>query len=405
MTTAVAIETVVRDLQQLVRIDSQSPGPQEAEVIAWLAQRLDRPGIRTRRQPVPGGGENLVFTVPGTGDAPRLVLSAHMDTVPVGDHWTVDPLGGELRDGAIWGRGSCDMKAGLAVAVATLEAFADGPAPPGDLVLAATVDEEGPSMRGVHALVADGLVGGDDQVLALEPTGLRLRIAQVGLRWLELVVHGRMSHAGRAHRDGIDANHLAALIVCELKERVGGLAGEHPLLGPPRCTAGVVHGGVATNVIPGSCRVELDVRVVPPAAPEDATALVREIADGVIARFPGSRYELRGLGVGRPPVVADDASPIVQGLRAAWEEVHDGARLPQGGEDGHEAYTDASMIAALTGSRSSTVWGPGLPKHAHVADEHVTVEQLETAVRVLERLVAAWGTPISGRTPEQEDRP
>lgn len=129
MTVSVSTETVVRDLQQLVRIDSQSPGPQEAEVTAWLAARLDRPGIRVQRQPVPGGGENLIFTVPGTGEAPRLVLSAHMDTVPVGDHWTVDPLGGELRDGAIWGRGSCDMKAGLAVAIAQLEATADGPAP------------------------------------------------------------------------------------------------------------------------------------------------------------------------------------------------------------------------------------------------------------------------------------
>lgn len=399
MTVSVSTETVIRDLQQLVRIDSQSPGPQEAEVIAWLAARLDRPGIRVQRQAVPGGGENLVFTVPGTGEAPRLVLSAHMDTVPVGDHWTVDPLGGELRDGAIWGRGSCDMKAGLAVAIAQLEATADGPAPPGDLVLAATVDEEGPSMRGVHALVEGGLVDARDQVVALEPTGLRLRIAQVGLRWLELVVHGRMSHAGRAHRDGIDANHLAALIVCELKQRVTELAGEHPLLGPPRTTCGVIAGGVATNVIPGSCRMELDVRVVPPAAPEDATALVREIADGVIARFPGSRYELRGLGVGRPPVVADPDSRIVQGLRAAWEHVHDGERLPQSGEDGHEAYTDASMIAALTGSKTCTVWGPGLPKHAHVADEHVTVAQLETAVRVLERLVAQWGETFSGREP------
>jgi succinyl-diaminopimelate desuccinylase len=161
----------------------------------------------------------------------------------------------------------------------------------------------------------------------------------------------------------------------------------------------VIAGGVATNVIPGSCRMELDVRVVPPAAPEDATALVREIADGVIARFPGSRYELRGLGVGRPPVVADPDARIVQGLRAAWEDVHDGERLPQSGEDGHEAYTDASMIAALTGSKTCTVWGPGLPRHAHVADEHVTVEQLETAVRVLERLVAQWGEPITGREP------
>lgn len=395
--TTTGTDTLVSDLCELVRIDSQNPGPGEAGVAAWLTARLDRPGIRLRRQPVPGGGENLVFTVPGTGQAPRLVLSAHMDTVPVGEHWTVAPLGGEVRDGAVYGRGSCDMKAGLAVAVNALDALSSGPAPAGDVVLAATVDEEGASMRGVHALVEGGLVGGDDQVVALEPTGLRLRIAQVGLRWLELTMHGRMAHAGRAHRDGVDANHLMALVVCALKERVGELAPEHPLLGPPRTTCGVIGGGVATNVVPGACTAELDVRVVPPAAPEDATALVRAIADDVVARFPGSRYELRPLGVGRPPVVADAQSRIVQGLRAAWEEVHAGERLPQGGEDGHEAYTDASMIAALTGSRTCTVWGPGLPKHAHVADEHVAIEDLRTAARVLDALVAGWGQPQRGR--------
>lgn len=397
--SAVTAETLVADLQALVRIDSQNPGPMEAGVAAWLTERLDRPGIGLTRQPVPGGGENLLFTVAGSGDAPRLVLSAHMDTVPVGVDWSVEPLGGEVRDGAVWGRGSCDMKAGLAVAVGLLDALAGQPPPAGDVVLAATVDEEGASMRGAHALVEGGLVTAADQLVALEPTALRLRIAQVGLRWIELVTHGVMGHAGRAHRDGVDANHLAALIVCELKERVGELAPPHELLGPPRTTCGVIAGGVATNVIPGACRAELDVRVVPPARPADAMALVREIADGVVARFPGSSCELRPLGVGRPPVVADPGARIVQGLRAAWEDVHDGARLAQGGEDGHEAYTDASMIAALTGSSSCTVWGPGLPRHAHVSDEHVAIEQLVTAARVLERLVAAWGTTIEGREP------
>ncbi len=385
-----SIETVVRDLQELVRIDSQNPGPGEGAVAAWLTRRLDLPGLSVERQTVTGGGENLLFTVPGTGAAPRLVLLAHMDTVPVGEHWTVAPLAGERRGEAIYGRGACDMKAGMAVAIGLLEALVAGLAPAGDVVLCATVDEEGAWMRGVHELVQGGLVGGEDQVLALEPTGLRLRIAQVGLRWLSLTMNGQMAHAGRAHRDGIDANHLAALVVCALKERVTELAPAHPLLGPPRTTCGVIAGGVATNVVPGACRLELDVRVVPPASPEDATELVREIAEEVVARFPGSSFELTPLGVGRPPVVAAQDAPIVRGLHAAWSAAHDGAALEQGGEDGHEAYTDASMIAALTGSTSCTVWGPGLPKHAHVADEHVEIAQLDTAARVLDRLVAGW---------------
>jgi len=373
------------DLVTLVRIDSQNPGPLEHRCAAWVQGRLARAGISARRHDTPDGRPNLVAAVPGTGRASRLVLLAHMDTVPVGVGWAASPLGGEIRDGAVWGRGAADMKAGLAAAIAVLESLALGPPPPGDVVLCATADEEGPEMSGIRTLVGADVVGAGDQVLALEPTGLRLRVAQVGLRWLELEVRGRMAHGGRAHRDGIDANHIAALIAIELKRRFPGLAAEHELLGPPRITCTGLRGGVAVNVVPPSCTLTLDARVVPPLLPEDAERLAGQVAAAVCAGFPGSSFELRCLGAARPPVVADQASPLIQGLRQAFR-AELGRPLEQGGEDGSEAYTDASMVAALTGSRSCAVWGPGHPSQAHAADEHVTIAELEATQRVLARL-------------------
>ena len=403
--------SVLDDLVALVRIDSQNPGALEADCAAWVRHRLERgtgpggavpggavpggtvpggTGLRVRDYPTAQGRPNLVTAVPGAGRAGRLVLVAHMDTVPVGEQWTADPLGGEIRDGAVWGRGTADMKAGLAVAIGLMESLAAGPPPPGEVVLCVTSDEEGADMSGIHALVAAGVVGPDDQVLALEPTGLRLRLAQVGLRWLEVEVHGRMAHGGRAHRDGIDAVYLAALIAAEVKRRVPELAGQHELLGPPRVTCSGIRGGVAANVVPPSCTLTLDIRVVPPATPRDAELLVEEVSAEVCARFPGSRRVLRPLGVARPAVVADEQCPLVRGLRAAFA-AETGRPLEQGGEDGHEAYTDASMVSALTGSRSCTVWGPGHPSQAHVADEHVTLSDLATAERVAGRLVHELG--------------
>ena len=386
-----------------MRIDSQNPGALEAGCAAWVQDRLEQgAGLDVRRYQTAQGRPNLVATIPGTGDAPRLVLLAHMDTVPVGEQWTVDPLGGQVRDGAVWGRGSADMKAGLAVAIGLLESLATNP-PPGDVVLCVTADEEGPDMSGIHTLVAEGIVGAGDQVLALEPTGLRLRLAQVGLRWLEVEVHGRMAHGGRAHQDGIDANYLAALIAVELKSRVPDLAAEHELLGPPRVTCSGIRGGVAANVVPASCTLTLDIRVVPPLRPEDAEQLVTDVSHDVCAGFPGSRFEVRALGAARPPVVADEVCPLVQGLRTAFI-AETGRPLEDGGEDGHEAYTDASMVAALTGSRSCTVWGPGHPTQAHVADEHVTLDDLETAERVAARLVHELGRVSSRRAPPADAR-
>jgi succinyl-diaminopimelate desuccinylase len=381
------VEQTVEDTVALVRIDSQNPGALEASCGAWVEQRLRAAQVPVTSAPVTGSRTNVVGSVRG-GDAPRLVLLAHMDTVPVGEGWTVEPLGGTVRDGRIYGRGSADMKAGLAVALNLLETLAQGPPPPGDVVLCATVDEEGPEMAGAHALVQDAFVREGDQVLALEPTGLRLRIAQVGLRWVELVAHGRMAHAGRAHL-GVDANRFVARIVELVGERVAALPHEDELLGRPLFTCGTVSGGVAVNVVPSLCRARFDLRFVPPLTSEAIVALVREAAEEALEAYPGSSYELHPLGPARPPVRAAEDAPVVERLRAAYEEIT-GNPLASGGADGHEAYTDASMISALTGSTSCTVFGPGSSDVAHTADEYVEIDEIEIASRVLEQVVARW---------------
>jgi succinyl-diaminopimelate desuccinylase len=381
------VRRAIEDTAALVRIDSQNPGALEAGCGAWVEDRLREARVPVTMVPVSNGRMNVVASVQG-GDAPRLVLLAHMDTVPVGDGWTVEPLGGTVHDGRLYGRGSADMKAGLAVALNLLDALAQGPPPHGDVVLCATVDEEGPEMAGAHALVQSAVVRDGDQVLALEPTGLRLRIAQVGLRWVELIAHGRMAHAGRAHL-GADANRLVARIVERVGERVAQLPHEDDLLGRPLFTCGTVVGGVAVNVVPSLCRARFDLRFVPPLTSEEIVELVREAAGEAVEEFPGSSFELHPLGPARPPVRAAEDAPVVERLRAAYQEIT-GGPLASGGADGHEAYTDASMIAALTGSTSCTVFGPGSSDVAHTADEYVELEEIEIASRVLEEVVARW---------------
>lgn len=382
-------DRVVEDTAELVRIDSTNPGALESEAAAWVVSRLREAGLPTTRETVTNGRDNVHALVRGRGGGPRLVLLAHLDTVPVADGWTVPPLDAVIRDGRLYGRGACDMKGGVALAVnllATLAASSETPA--GDVLLVATVDEEAPDMLGVHQLVRSGVLRPDDQLLALEPTGLRLRIAQMGLRWLRLTVHGRNAHAGRAHL-GIDANHVAARIVDRLKSAIAALPDEDSLLGRARFTCGVLTGGVAPNVVPARAQAMLDVRLVPPQTIDSTVALVHEVAEEVVTEFPGARYDLEPLGAARPPVRASDDAHVVQCLgRAYWEVT--GADIPVGGADGHEAYTDASMVAALTGSRSATVFGPGSSDLAHSPDEFVPLADLVLGARVLERMVRGW---------------
>ena len=389
---APALDDLVRDTVELIRIDSQNPEPGESQCAAWAEDRLTRGGHAVWRQTVAPGRDNLVVRLDSRGDRPRLVLMAHLDTVPVGEGWTRPALEGEISGGRIYGRGACDMKAGMAIALNIFESAArrarDGQPPGGDLVLCLTSDEEGPHMRGVHALVEAGMVRADDQVLALEPTGLRLRIAQMGLRWLEVTIHGKMAHAGRAHL-GIDANHVMARLIDGLKSEVEALPHYDPLLGRPRFTAGRIAGGVAPNVVPPSCRAELDLRMVPPMTPDTMVDLVDAVADRTVKAFPGARYEIKPLGAARPPVRASDDALIVARLRRAYAAAL-GTEIQTGGADGHEAYTDASMVAALTGSSSCTVFGPGSSDVAHTADEFVPIDDIDRAAKVIDLMVRDW---------------
>lgn len=383
------IDTTVADTQALVRIDSQNPGVQEGKCAEWVGNRLADIGLSPVHHEVESARSNVVATIPGSGQSPRLVLLGHMDTVPVGDGWSVPPLEGIIRDGKIYGRGACDMKGGMAVALGLMEQLQRrGLAVTGDVVFVATVDEEAPNMAGAQHLVSSGFLQPTDQVLALEPTDMRLRISQMGLRWVEVEVIGRMSHAGRAHL-GIDSAHVMAEIISRLKAYIADLPHEDEILGRARFTCGLLNAGVATNVVPPRAKASFDIRIVPPMEIEDVHAIVRSVSDDVLKDFPGASVSIKPLGAPRPPVRASDESKIVRGLRAAYLS-QTGFDLPHGGADGHEAYTDASMIAALTGSVSCTVLGPGSTDQAHTADEFVPISDLELAGRLMWSLVESW---------------
>ncbi len=383
------LDTTIADTQSLIRIDSQNPGVQESACAEWVGNRLAGMGLSVASEVVEGNRRNLISTVPGSGSSPRLVLLSHMDTVPIGGGWTLPPLEGIIKDERIYGRGSCDMKGGMAVALGLLESLVTtGTEVSGDVVFVATVDEEAPDMAGAQHLVASGLLRPDDQVLALEPTGMRLRVAQMGLRWIEITVTGRMAHAGRAHL-GIDSAHVMARIVDRLKQHVQSLPYEDEILGRPRFTCGIINGGVATNVVPPSTTASFDIRIVPPMTIDDVISMVETIATEVMHDFPGATFAITPLGAPRPPVRAEESSKIVSGLRSAYG-AETGHQLAHGGDDGHEAYTDASMVAALTGSTSCTVMGPGSTDQAHTADEFVPIADLDLAGRVLWRLARDW---------------
>lgn len=322
----------LRLAQELVTIDSQNPGSGEGACAAFVGRWLHRFGFEVSEHLAATGRPNLVARRRGRGERRPLAFVGHLDTVPVGEGWTVPPLGGAVINGALYGRGAADMKGGLAaamVAAADLAAL-DGPVA-ADLWVVCTCDEEGPAMLGANGVVQHRLLPGDALMLIPEPTAGRWRCAHVGGLWLEVVTRGRMAHAGKAWL-GADAIHAMAEVVHAMKESIANLRLVDPVLGHPQVTIGRIEGGIKTNVVPPLCRAEVDCRVVPPFNCQAVLQLLVDAAEKACRQVPGTAVSVDVLGVRREPFATRPSSPLANALEAAYVDVV-GRPLESGGND------------------------------------------------------------------------
>lgn len=371
--------------EELIRIPSENPSGTEGAVADRLEDYLRGLGLDVERDPVAEGRENLTAELGGPSKGPALVFLNHMDTVPAGEGWTRDPFAAERSEGKIWGRGACDMKGGLAaalVAIKALKAKLDRGARARRAVRCClVVDEESPWMRGVAAALERGRIGPDDIVLSCEPTRLRLVTAQKGAMWYEVTFSGKSAHASAPHM-GADAVHAAAQAVVRLRETAAALEASDPLLGKTTIVTSVIAGGRKTNIVADRCRIEVDVRFVPPLTVPEVRNLVERAAAEACAPAPGTSAQVRPLSVDRPPISSDPAS---EGARIIGEAIREATgTAPTAG--GVSYYSDAGLAAARTGNRQCFLLGPGNIEQAHAPDEFIEVAELRRATLVLGRL-------------------
>jgi succinyl-diaminopimelate desuccinylase len=366
--------------QELVRIESSDPGTYESAVADFVFDWLSGvPGARVVRKPVLDGRENIVATLPGKVSRPNLVYVCHMDTVPVGEGWDVPPLEARLVGERIYGRGSCDMKSGLAAGMLAFRNIARmGGARARDFVFAATVDEED-TMYGAEQLITDGCVDAQSYVLDAEPTNGMIQVAHKGKTWFRLAAHGLAVHASTPQK-GSDAVAAMAEVICAINRRIAALPA-HDELGVCAATFGTISGGINTNIVPDTCRATVDMRLVPPTTNAQSIALVEAaIAEGT-ARVPGTSCEYSIIAQ-RPAIEKDDASFLLGRLKQAVETVT-GEAAPI---DFFPGYTDTAVVAAVTGNRNCMSYGPGNLALAHKPNEYVPCADIVRAVKVLTEL-------------------
>lgn len=333
-------------LQSLIRAARDGP---EA-VLARVDEVLEPLGFtarRTRQAP------HAVLHTRGGGD---LLFSGHVDVVPAGDDWQRDPFGGDAEDGAVWGRGACDM---LGAVAAFIGAAAREPTRPCAILL--TTDEE-TGMRAAERAVEEGFLRGFRAVVVGEPTSLQVGIAEKGVLWLKVATHGRNAHASMPELGDNAAERLVRLLPHLLAAHPRDES--HPLLGTGTVSLGRIHGGEAINQVPASATAELDARFLPGT---DALGRFRE----ALARS-GEAAELEVLSL-HPPFETLPDAPLVTRALAAVRAAGIDARilgLPYG--------TEACKYAPL--GLDVVILGPGDAGLAHTNREHVRLDALEAAV-------------------------
>lgn len=366
------VTSVTELLQALVRIPSVNPTGEpgtphtgEQAIADWLADWLRRefPSARVELRDVLPGRPNVVVRFSDSGGKkPRLLFAPHTDTVSVGG-MTIEPFGGELRDGRIWGRGASDTKGSMAAMLWALRAERDGLSELGHEIWFAGLCSEETGQWGAKALAKEEKF---DFVIAGEPTGLDAVVAHKGALWMTLTTRGRAVHAAEPERGDNAIYKMADLLRCVRDELAPMLAtgGAHRLLGPTTISAGTVSGGSKINIVPDVCRAEVDIRYLPGGNPlDEISRRLRVVCADVEIEHTLSH-----------PMLTDESHPVIAKLRGC------GSRCV-----GAAWFSDAGVFS-LHGMPSIAL-GPGSIAQAHTKDEFISVVDLEAGVDFFSRFL------------------
>lgn len=378
----------VTDLtRELVAIPSINPNslpegmtsPGEAEMAARVKaifQRLRATHIDTW-EPYPGRPSVSAYLDFGAEET--LIFDAHLDTVPV-EGMTVDPFGGEVRDGRIYGRGACDVKGPMAAMLCAVErvrqAVDEGAKARYNVLFAAVCDEEA-GFGGVKSFVDRiemaryAKIAG---VIVAEPTLLNAVAAHKGTARWSITTKGVAAHSSSPHL-GVNAIYKMAPVIDRLEQYAARLVQRpaHPSLGTPTLSIGTIHGGSAANIVPDSCVIQIDRRLVPGESPES-------VREDLLKSLGELELTLSDPKVSAPAMETPDDHPLVKQAIAAGHSAGASSQVE------HANYcTDASQYMQL--GLPTVVYGPGSIAQAHTKDEWVAIEQLEIGVRAYEGLV------------------
>jgi succinyl-diaminopimelate desuccinylase len=361
--------------QELIRFDTINPPGNETPCARHLGRILEAAGFETRFFDMGESRENLIAHIGGNGSKLPICFTGHTDVVPLGiAPWSVSPFAAEIADGKIYGRGSTDMKGGVAAFVAAAVKLAPRLAGTPGIVLVITAAEES-GCEGANFLVREGVLPKAGAMVVAEPTSNQLLAGHKGVCWLEGTAKGVTAH-GSMPEKGVNAVYKAARAALSL-EAFDFSADEHSVLGRPTINVGWLRGGLNINSVPDEARLGVDVRIVPGVNREHLVKRFVEATGGDIS------FEMIATS---NAVWTDPSDPWIEEVAAIAQSIVGSAQAIGGAS----YFTDAAALKPGMGNPPTIILGPGEPSLAHQTDEFCFIRRIEEAEAIFSDTIARW---------------
>ncbi len=370
--------------RELLAFNTINPPGQERECAQHLGKLLEDGGFATHLVDFADGRTSIVATIEGADDIPPICFTGHIDTVPLGlVDWKTDPFNGERDGNKLYGRGSTDMKGGVAAMVVAALRMAQETHRKAGITLVITAGEETGCLGAAHLVKLGNRLGKAGAIVVGEPTSNYPFLGHKGVLWLKAKTHGMTAHGSLPH-EGVNAIYKAAKVVGKL-EHFKFSAPTHAYLGKPTLNVGTIQGGMNINSVPDKAEMELDIRS---NSVQSHQAMLEELAD-----FLGKEVELERIF---------DVEGISSDPQNAWVQQVFEVMTPYLGNPpearGATYFTDASLLTPAYDHAPTIILGPGEMTMAHKTDEYCYISNIGAITEAYTEIANRWCKPQPQRT-------
>lgn len=362
--------------RNLLAFNTMNPPGQEQECAKYLASLLESVGFQVRCYEFAPQRTTIVARLSGMSDRLPLCFTGHIDTVPLGaTAWKYDPFAGEIAGDRIYGRGSTDMKSGVAATIAIATKLAQLQTPQAGLMLILTAGEETCCQGAYHLASLDNALGEVGAIVVGEPTANYPWIGHKGAVRYEIRTKGITAHASMPEQ-GVNAVYKAAQAILKLQD-FDFQVDSHSILGKPTLNIGTIYGGININSVPDLCAIGIDIRTIPG---QNHSEICQKLQT-----FLGDEVEIKLLNEAQS-IATDERNEWIQSVFEIVEPYLKTRPIAKGAT----FFTDASVLTPAFGHPPTVILGPGEPEMAHKTNEFCHLSKIEESMEIYMKIAEKW---------------